>query len=324
MNKQYVIEKAIEVMRLRHYSPKTERAYCQWIRRYSDFLKARPDLWEHRPEQKTEAFLSYLVKSRDVAASTQNQAFGAILFFYEAVIRQPLKQVSALRATRPVFERTSIPQSQLVPVLNAVQDSPGVPARLICWLLYGCGLRLGEGVGLRLKDVDLINSRLTLQQTKGNKSRTVPLPCALVGALERQVQYADVIWQRDGVDQISTGAMPHALARKYPGIGLKRPWAWLFPAPRRCEWRGQTVRYHTLEDYVQRALRKAAQRFQLDGLLTPHVLRHCFGTHFKGDVQVLQRLLGHAQIQTTMGYRHPSWDGAGSPVDEVATELVRV
>ena len=122
----------------------TERTYCGWVRRYCDFIATlKPqDRILLDSEQKAEAFLTHLADKLDVAASTQNQALNALNFFYRHVLDQPLKNVDALRATRPEQIRQAISQPDTLRFLAAVPAVGGYPTNLICRLLYGCGLRL--------------------------------------------------------------------------------------------------------------------------------------------------------------------------------------
>lgn len=313
-----IIDRARQVMAVAHYAYKSEKSYLGWISRYMAFLRARRWDPDDTSERKVEAFLTMLAIELKVSASTQNQAFAAILFLYRAVLRQPLKDVDALRANRPKYERASIPFDQLIPVLNAVEDRD-LPVKLILFVIYGNGLRVNEGLDLRVKDVRLDDPKphLVLRECKNNKDRVVPFPEVLMLPMRRQLALARAMWERDVAAGLPC-AVPDGLGRKYPRLGFSPQWAWVFPAPRPCVFRGKTVRYRVHESAVQRALKIAAAKFHLDGLLTPHVLRHCYATHFKGDVQVLQKLMGHSQIDTTMGYRHPEMESATSPLDELA------
>lgn len=311
-------------MRRKHFALSTERTYCYWIGRYYAYLKATVLPQHCPPEKKAEMFLTWLAVKEEVAASTQNQAFSALLFLYGEVLQKPLEDVDSLRARRPVYERDSIPQEQLLPALRDIADSPQVPARLILLLIYGSGLRISEALNLRIKDVCLLREKLTIREPKHGHDRCVGIPKLLVKALRHQMERARDVWQIDCRENIGV-PVPGGLHRKYPHLYLKWQWAWVFPAAGRCahprfEQNGrhpETVRYRVHEASIQRALRRAASKHGLDGRLTPHVLRHCYGTHFSGDIQVLQKLLGHRQIDTTMGYRHPEID-AESPLDEAA------
>ena len=307
-----------QVIRRQHFAYSTEQSYCDWVRRFWGFLKGRPDLrvGVSSSEQRVEAFLTWLAVEGEVSASTQNQAFSALLFLYREVLKTPLQDVDALRAKRPVRVRDSVPRPELLDVLRDVEDTATTPARLITLLLYGAGLRVSEGLNLRIKDVQLRDSRLVIREPKHGHDRVAILPCALASQIADQIDRARLAWKRD----LSAGVgvqVPAALNRKYPQLHLRWQWYWLFPAAETClhPRSGVRVRYRVHEAAIQRALRRASARHGMEGRLTPHVLRHCFGTHFSGDIQVLQKLLGHRQLETTCGYRHPELTGT-SPLDD--------
>lgn len=310
-------------IRLQHLSWKTEESYIAWVRRFVSYITNHRWTEGTTSEAKFEAFLSYLAVDRRVSASTQNQAFHAVLYFYKFALKQPLQEIDALRANRPKRERSSIPVSQLLPCLAELPHTAQMPVKLIAFLLYGCGLRISEGLNLRIKDVLLEEKHLLLREAKGGKDRKVKIPRVLWKAISRQVQRARMVWECD-VENGLPVQIPDALGRKYPNLKNTWQWAWLFPAPNSCAHprTGERVRYHLHEVNIQRAMKSVAARHGLEGLLTPHVLRHCFATHFSGDIQVLQKLLGHVQIETTMGYRHPHLDDAESPLDTAATNII--
>lgn len=176
MNKEIALAKLREVMRRKHLALSTEESYAGWLVRYIAYLTKRPGT--DRSEQKLERFLTMLARE-EVSASTQNQAFNALVFFYQQVLGQKLENINALRAKRATTERRSHPQADVKRLLEALQDESGYPTRLAVRLMYGCGLRVSEPVALRIRDVELANSRLLIRQAKGGKDRIVPLPCSL-------------------------------------------------------------------------------------------------------------------------------------------------
>lgn len=148
-------------------------------------------------EQRLERFLTDLALKRDVSASTQNQAFNAIVFFYKNVMGRPLGNVDSLRAQRPSHLRNAPTVSETKQLIDAVEDDGAYPMRLLVRLLYGCGLRVSEAAALRLKDVDLDESRLFILGAKGGKDRVVRLPCSLAVEIANQIEAAKVTWKRD-------------------------------------------------------------------------------------------------------------------------------
>ena len=270
-------------------------------------------------ERKLESFLTMLARRRNVSASTQNQAFNAILFFYKDVIGQPLKNVDALRATRPDQIRYAPTLDEMRRLLPLVRDIGGYPVNLIVRMLYGCGLRVNEPLNLRVKDVDLANSRLLLRGAKGGKDRMVALPCSLAEEVRLQLDYARAIWQRDVAARIPV-TLPHQLARKYPAHQFAWSWAWVFPSHHPCRHprTGATVRWHVLDCNIQRAVREASQKLGLT--ITPHCLRHSYATHCldRGtNLKALAEAMGHAQIETTARYCHADALSVRSPLELV-------
>ncbi len=190
MTSSLAIQRLVEVCRRQHKSLSTERTYALWLKDYCRFIaRLDPAL---ASERKLEMFLTVLARQRNVSASTQNQAFNAILFFYKDVIGKPLQNVNALRATRPDQIRYAPTIQEVRRLLPLVRDVGGYPVNLIVRMLYGCGLRVNEPLNLRVKDVDMANSRLLLRGAKGGKDRMVALPCSLAGEIRGQLDYARV------------------------------------------------------------------------------------------------------------------------------------
>ena len=311
--------KSIQVkIRLLHLAYSTEEAYCGWVGRYYDFCLTLPKAW--LPERKAEAFLSHLAVKVGVAARTQNQALSALLFLYDDVMGKPLGNIDALRAKRPAHERTSPSREQVRALRLAVQDRPNVPARLLVDLLYGCGMRVSEPLELRVKDVLWSENQLMIRAAKGGKDRRVPIPASCVEPLRAQLALAQRVWESDRKNSPDIGvSLPHQLARKYPRAPFLWQWFWVFPAANHCAHprTGAIVRYHILPDLLQRAVRLAARHTGVEGLITPHVLRHAYATHSRESLDSLRELMGHASIVTTSGYMHPNVVKATNPLDDL-------
>ena len=313
------ISNAIHLMRetcvLRHFSFKTEKTYVYWLKRYSDFLKDQP-VTSWTTEQKIERFLTLLATGGG-SASTQNQAFNALLFFYREVLKQQLGPVNSLRAKQQGNPRHCPSQEDVRRLLANVVDIYGYPTRLIVHLLYGCGLRVTEPLNLRIKDLDFKESKLYVYQAKGGKGRVVLFPHCLSGALQQQMTVAQHLAEQDHARRIPV-PLPGLLAKKYPSAAHSERWAWFFPSHTLCRdpRSGKTVRWRCHESNVQRAVRAAALACGLDGL-TPHYLRHAYATHaLHGGAYVrdLQLVLGHNHLETTMLYLHTEAGRVASPL----------
>lgn len=311
--------KSIQVkIRLLHLALSTEHAYCGWVGRYYDFCLTLPKSWSS--ERKTEAFLTDLAVNEGVAAQTQNQALSALLFLYGKVMGKPLGNIDALRAKRPIHERTSPSREQVRALRLVVKDRPHVPARLLVDLLYGCGLRVSEPLELRVKDVLWSENQLVIRGAKGAKDRRVPIPACCAEPLRAQMVLAEQVWASDRKNSPTVGvSLPHLLARKYPYAPEAWQWFWVFPAANHCAHprTGVIVRYHILHDLLQRAVHKAACLTGTEGLITPHVLRHAYATHSREPIDVLRLLMGHVSIETTAGYMHPQVNKASNPLDDM-------
>lgn len=315
--KQRTLAQCVDLLRLKHYALTTERSYLGHISSYIDWLiqhgSALPD-----SRSRVQTYLTSMAH-RGCSASSQNQAFNALLFLYTQVRHETLPDIHALRAKPTQHRRQALTREQTHALLAGIQDHAGHPIRLITQLLYGCGLRVSEPLNLRIKDIDPTAWRLTLRGCKGGKDRTVIVPHSLRPALANQIEHARAIWKRDRQTQLPV-EVPGLLARKYPNAPHAWQWFWLFPAHTPCihPRTGQTVRWRIHEANIQRAVKNSAQKLQLQGLATPHILRHCCATHILeagGNIRDVQDLLGHSHINTTMIYVHGDSERIHSPLE---------
>jgi len=291
-------------LRVKHYSLRTEQAYVGWIRR---FILANG---KRHPRElgadEVEAFLSGLATDGEVAAATQNQALSALLYLYREVLRLKLPWLDrVVRAKRPRRVPTVLAREEAACLLAAMDGRPW----LIASLLYGTGMRLMEGLRLRVKDVDFARNEIVVRDGKGGKDRHTMLPRSLVEPLQREVERARVPLAQD----LAVGAggvwLPHALARKYPRAHLELGWRWLFPAAQLSrDPRSGAARRHHLDDAVfSRALKAACAKAGIVKPVSAHTLRHSFATHLieSGyDIRTVQELLGHKDVATTQIYTH--------------------
>lgn len=280
-----------------------------WAKRFCLFHRdeqGRPRHPRTLGEPEVAAFLAHLAEDRHVAASTQNQALAALLFLYEHVLGLPLDDVGAFpRARRP----TRLPVVLSRVEVEAVLARLGGVHLLVVSLLYGSGLRLLEGLRLRVKDVDFAAGHLTVREGKGDKDRRAILPVAVEESLHAQLAVARALHRRDLAEGYGRAQLPTALARKYPGAATEVGWQFVFPSRRRSvdPRTGETRRHHLSVSPVQKAVRTAARAAGIEKPVTPHVFRHSFATHMLergADIRTVQELLGHRDVKTTEVYTH--------------------
>jgi integron integrase len=307
-----------EALRSRHYSKRTEQAYCLWVKRYIHFHNYR------HPAEMTEphinAFLTHLAVDDKVSASTQTQALSALLFLYRHVLFYELGDLGEIvRARTPKRLPVVLTRDEVRLVLGEMRGETQVMASL----LYGCGLRLSECLELRVQDIDFGLNELTVRQGKGAKDRVTVLPDSLKPALKDQLRAAKRLHDRDLAEGWGRVELPNALERKYPNAPYEWRWQWVFPQPTR--WRdtktGQQGRHFLHPTVLQRAVREAAQRTGIAKRVGCHTLRHSFATHLLEsgyDIRTIQELLGHQSVSTTMIYTHvlnKGGRGVRSPFD---------
>lgn len=326
-SKSEVLARLAACIRLKGQIEGTVDSYCRVAGKFYDFALTCPPDWPS--ERKAEAYLSLRHTRDGISASTQNHDLAALNALYASMGKQ-LGNVDALRAKRPVSARHCPTTAELRALLGELHDTPQVPARLLALLMAGAGLRIGEAIGARLKDFRRDGERLHLvvRAPKHGHDRLVPIPPLLHAPLRVQAEYARLVFRRDQARaQPLPIQTPTALARKYPRAPHTIGWMFLFPSPNPMAHprTGQPLRWH-LPDYdVQHAFARACDALEaaerIFARITPHCLRHWFGTYFAGDVRDLQEIMGHKSLETTQGYRHPQLDRAVSPLETMAPAL---
>ncbi len=291
-------------LRARRYSTRTEEAYVGWIKRYILFHHKRHPA--SMGGEEVNAFLTNLATEGGVSAPTQNQALCALLFLYRVVLNDPLPWLDdVVRAKRTVRLPVVLTPEEVRQVLAELH---GVPL-LVCQILYGGGLRLLESLQLRIKDVDFDRRQLFIRDPKGNRDRASLLPQSILGQLRNHIEFVRTQHEEDRRLGFGTVVLPTALARKFPHADREWKWQWLFPATSRYkdDTTGIERRHHFHESAIQRAVRTASLRADLDKRVTCHTFRHSFATHLLergNDIRTVQELLGHRDVSTTMIYTH--------------------
>ena len=318
--KKKLLDRVRDVTRLKHYSLRTERTYCDWIERFIRFHGMRHPAEMAEPE--VGEFLTDLARVGNVSASTQNQALSALLFLYKEVLRQEigwLKQVE--RAKKPARLPVVLSRDEVHEIFAHLHGT----ARLMAGLLYGSGLRLMECVRLRVKDVDFAYARITVRDTKGGRDRVTMLPVNLAAPLQRHLQKVKAQHEQDLADGFGEVWLPDGLARKYPNAAREWSWQFVFPSSRiSVDPRSQVKRRHHInESALQQAVKKAVRAARLTKPASCHTFRHSFATHLLEngyDIRTVQDLLGHKDVSTTMIYTHvlnKPGIGVKSPLDHI-------
>ncbi len=313
-----LLDQLRERVRYLHYSLSTEKIYLYWARFFIRWHGLRHPRDMGAPE--VEAFLTMLANERKVSASTHNQALSALLFLYREVLTIELPWMDDIK--RPAHTKripSVLTKDEVAGVLAHMEGLTALLARL----LYGTGMRLMEGMRLRVKDVDFDRHVIIVREAKGNKDRVVMLPRSLAPALRLQMLAARAIWEADRQAQRGGVEVPHALDIKYPQVGKTWGWFWMFPAPKLSidPRSGVERRHHLFEERLQRALKRAVVTAGIVKPVSIHTLRHSFATHLLQagtDIRTVQELLGHSDVSTTMIYTHVlkvAAGGTASPLD---------
>lgn len=317
------LRKQVEArIHLRHLSPRTGKAYWSWISRFVLFHDRRHPDEMGAPE--ITRFLSSLATDQRVSASTQNQALSALLFLYREVLKTEVGNLDGLvYAKRPRHLPVVLSVREVASLIDQLEEVP----KLMATLLYGSGLRLLECARLRVKDIDFEARQIIVRSGKGAKDRVTLLPGSLRADLAAHLERVREQHVRDLTAGAGNVELPHALARKYPGARRQWPWQWVFPATRIYTERstGERRRHHLHETVLQRAVKRAVAAAGIPKKAGCHTLRHSFATHLLQagtDIRTIQKLLGHADIRTTMIYTHVvqrGLFGVESPADRLAT-----
>ncbi len=291
-------------IKLRHYSKKTLKAYTLWAEKLRYYTKNK--LPESLTPDDVKDFLTFLAVKKKVSASSQNQAFNALLFFFRHVLKKEFGKIEGVvRAKRKPYIPVVLSREEV----DRVLENLNYPYDLVVKLLYGCGLRLGECMNLRIHNFNFDHHVLTIHDGKGKKDRTVPLPEMIREDLENQVNRVISLHDTDLRDDYSGVFLPDRLEKKYKNAPKELIWQWFFPAKELTfvadtnEYR----RYHLHETHVQKAIKRAVKKSKIIKRATAHTFRHSFASHLlqaNYDIRTIQELLGHSDVRTTMIYTH--------------------
>ena len=291
-------------LRTKHYSRRTEDSYIGWIKRFILFNNKRhPD---DMGEDEIRGFINHLANNYKVSASTQNQALNSILYLYKNIIKKDIEWIEGIKyAQRKRHLPIVLDKNEVKRILYELKGK----SKLLGSLLYGTGMRLGEGLRLRVKDIDFSYKLINVKDGKGEKDRVTILPDTLATDLRKQIEKVDKLYKIDQKLKNTEAPLPYALRKKYPSAGKELAWQYIFPAKSLVYNKDDKIKYrvHLHPSNFQREFKYAVRKSGITKSASPHTLRHSFATHLLQngyDIRTVQELLGHRSVRTTMIYTH--------------------
>lgn len=298
-----VLEKMAGEIKVRHYSRKTLKTYANWSRQFQRYLKSKPP--QELTTEDVKEYLTFLAVKCKVASSTQNQAFNSLLFLFRHGLKRNFGVLNGVpRAKKSLYIPTVLSRKEIDAVIAQLARTHG----LVVKLLFGCGLRLFECLQLRVGDFNF-DTRKLLVHGKGKKDRTIPIPESIIDELKAQIARVAKLHDRDLANGYDGVFLDDAIEAKYPKAPKEFIQQWFFPIKdlTLVIETGQHRRYHMHESDFQRALYQAVSRTKIPKRIKSHTFRHSFATHLLQagyDIRVIQTLLGHSSLKTTMIYTH--------------------
>lgn len=253
----------IQDLQLHGYAERTQESYVAAVGLLARHFKQSPD---RLSDEDLRRYFLYLVNDRQASGSTVRQYLSGIKFFYERTLGRPLPVLDLVKPRKRFKLPVVLSASEVRTILSLIRSPK---ARMVLTLIYACGLRLSEGLNVRVGDIDGERRQLWVRDSKGGKDRAVPLP---QGTLERLRRY----WSEQN---------------------LSGPW--LFPSP---EGTGPIS-----PSLPQKAFKTALEFSRVKKPASIRTLRHSYATHLleQGvDLRVIQTLLGHSSPKTTTVYAH--------------------
>jgi integron integrase len=296
-------------------SEATFKTYWYWCEKFLRFVKDSTGQWTHPKDcgrDEVEKWLSHLANGPEwVSKNTQNLALQSVCYLYREVIGKPLEKFDSLRSKRPDHVREVVDQSELVMLFREMR---GVEL-LVSQMMYGCGLRIGDAVKIRVKDLSFERKQIHIHSGKGDKSRYVGFPECLHDSVRKQIESMRVLHADDVRQGLSGVSLPDGFGRKCKSAHLDFGWWYLFASDNysKCPRSGSLYRHHRDKSHIGRLIKDASKRAGIDKRITSHCLRHSWDTHSNEsgvDIRTLQVLLGHTDIRTTEIYVHANKDKA--------------
>ncbi len=304
------------LIRLKHYSYSTERTYLDWAKRFfaytTETKKTAPDAVA---QADVKNFLSHLAITQRVSASSQNQAFNALLFLFRDVLHKEFGDLNGtVRAKRGVKLPVVLSEEEVKRLLMNLSGR----GLLVAQLLYGSGMRLMECARLRVKDIDFDSDTIFVRSGKGDNDRSTVLPRFIKEDLRNHLASVRELHEKDLAAGHGEVYLPGGLDRKYPDAGKEWAWQYAFPSDKlSVDPRGGKIRRHHITDTtIQETVRSALKKAGIAKHASVHTLRHSFATHLLmngTNIREVQSLLGHKHLETTMIYTHVLRDMRNAP-----------
>jgi integron integrase len=318
-DKSKLIDEIKTVMRVHHYSKRTEESYIKWISEFINFNKRKTQTDIGNIE--INKYINYLAVNRNVSSSTQNLALCAIVFFYKHVLKKEIDGIDIIWAKKPKKLPIVFSRKETKAILEQLNGTNWIMGNL----LYGAGLRLMECIRLRVKDIDFEYNQITVRDGKGRKDRVTILPGILKEKLRQHIIKVENLHNRDIKKGYGNVYLPYALDIKYPNASKELSWQYLFPSPQISvdKRTGEIRRHHIDETILQRVVKVAIKNAGIRKTGSCHTFRHSFATHLLEDgydIRTVQELLGHENLNTTMIYTHVMKKGGlgvKSPADNL-------
>jgi integron integrase len=315
--KPKLLDKVRFTLRANRYSKKTEEAYTKWIKEFIYYNgKQHPKVLG---KKEIEQYLNHLAVDRSVSPSTQTQALCAIVYLYKNVLDIEFGWLEDVtRATKTVRLPVVLSKEEAIQIIGQTNGS----INLIISIMFGSGLRLGEALAIRVLDIDFENGIITVRRGKGDKDRTTVLPKTLIPKLQEHLKLIEKLHYEDLKKGYGIIRLPDCLAEKYPNANKEFKWQYFFPADKRIfdKKLNKYIRFHLHPSSIQKAVKKATDKTNINKKVGTHTFRHSFATYLLSngyDIRTIQELLGHKSLRTTMIYTHvlKNISGVKSPLD---------
>lgn len=327
MEKPTLKEQMLHRIRATGLSDETFKTYWYWCEQYIQFLKRNSNDFRSTSitsREKVERWLSQMANGREwVSKNTQNLALQSVCYLYRHILKQPLDGVDALRSKRPDNVREVVDQADILKLFNSMR---GVE-QLAAMMMYGCsGLRIGDVVKIRVKDVSFERKQIHIHSGKGDKSRYVAFPECLHERVRKQIESMRVVWQDDVRQGLNGVSLPDGFGRKCKSAHLDFAWWYLFASDNysRCPRSGILYRHHRDKSHLGRLIKDGVAKAGLNKRITSHCLRHSAATHANEmgvDIRTIQVLMGHSDIRTTEGYVHANKNKATASTNPLQVML---